>query len=307
MSARGHNPDAARRLSMPADLFQEPRVVEASTSAFDPDRQGVGSSSYVGDAGNSVLFIPQTATTADTRYLFRLCGIAVPAHGKAKIIGVRQYATIAQAIAVSARDDSWSSILERPIETPTWSFTDGNIAWHLRVQRGAEGKNTIFPVGFVPQPNWSLNSYSTESGLMPSTLHGLDPASGNSPPGEPVGSLGTFRDIRFPWIGNAHSDAFGFEVVGPAIISLWASVRQTDPSTRAFLPSASAPTDKTGLTPEDRFLLSFGDPPGNLVRYRHIGGSVVANVGPFDMPWAGIDAACEGQPRVTIPRLQEIR
>ncbi len=289
-----------RRATLPSELFEAPLVVEASTAAFDPDRQGIGSSPYLGDAANSMLFVPQAATAAGARCLFRLCGLAIPPRGKAKIIGVRQLVTIAQTIAVTLGEDAWTSVLERPVETPNWAFSDGNVSWHLRVQRGPVSKNSIYLAGATPAPSQTLDQYSTEPSLVMSTLHGLVEASGNVPPGEPVGSLGTFRDIRFPWGSNQHSDAMGYEVAGPAIISLWASVKQTNPALRAFLPAASAPADRTGLVPEDRFLLAFGDRPANLVRYRHIGGAIVANVGPIDMPWSAIDGACAGRAPLSL-------
>ncbi len=292
--------------TLPADLFQIPRVIEASTVGYDPDRQGIGSSPVTGDAGNSVLFIPQTATGPHNRYLFRLCGFAVPPGGKARLIGLRQIATIAQMFAVDTETDSWSYKLERAIETAHWAFPDANISWHLRVLRGPVMTPSPFPAGSNPQPNWSMNLYGTNSALILARPPSLDPGNGGVPPGEGIGSLGTFTDIRFPWVNNAHSDAFGHEIVGPAIVSLWASVRQTNTTTRPYLPQGQVPTDVSGLTPEDRFLLSFGDPPNNFVRYRHIGGGLVANVGPIDMPWAHIDRDCAGQTPVSIVPPREI-
>lgn len=293
MARTGPHARAARRLSLPADLFQVPEVLEASTSAFDPDKLGVGSSPYTGDAGNSWLFVPQTATASNARYLFRLCGFAVPPNGKARLIGIRQYLTIAQETTVRLPEvDEWVYVNERPVVTPGWSFSDGNVSWHVRVQTGPQTEITNFPSGVTPQPGWSMNLYSTDSSIVLRRPPALAPANNGVPPGQPIGSLGTFRDLRFPWIGNAHSDAFGYEVVGPAMITFWASVKQTDPATRPYLPQASAPDDISSLTPEEQFLLAFGDPPNNAVMYRHIGGALVANVGPIDMPWSEIDEQC---------------
>jgi hypothetical protein len=287
-----------RPATIPADLdmsglarfFQVPHVVEVSTAAFNPDAQFVGSSPCLGDAGSSMLFVPQAATAnARERYLFRLCAFALPAGVKARILGLRQAATIAQEIATTAEADSWTSILEREIVSPFWAFSDGNISWHLRVMRGAR---TDFHYATGLQPSQSQSLFSTDSALLVARPPALLPANGGVPPGDPVGSLGTFRDLRFPWSGRGAVDFTGHEVEGPCIVGLFASVKQTNPLTRPYTPAASVPASVVGLRPEDQFLLAFGNPPGNTVRYRHIGGSIIANTGPIDMPWHKIAAAC---------------
>jgi hypothetical protein len=263
-------------------IYNQSTIVETSSAAFDPDSQMQSTSPYLGDVASTFLYVPEAPTlTIEERYLFRLAAVPVPPMGRLKILGLRTMVTIGQQTPVTADGDSWVYVQERPVETPNWAFKDGNVSWHLRVLRGPalDQRERL-----VLSPGQSASLYGVDASLLVGTLTPRYKApNGGLPPGEPVGSLGTFRDQRFPWNRQAARSDLGFEVDGPAYVVLYASIWQTDPTTRIYLPAASAPADLGALVPEDRFLLAFGDggrATTNLVRYRHVGGSIIAETGP---------------------------
>lgn len=262
-------------------LYRDRTVVETSSAAFDPDSQMQSTSPYVGDVASTFLFVPQAATTQlDGRYLFRLAALAVPPYGRARIMGLRTHLTIGQPVRVTSGRDVWTYVEEFPVVTPGWSFKDGNVSYHLRVLRGPSQDRTS---SLVLPPGQSTMLYGMDSSLLVAANNPRYVApNGGLPPGQAVGSLGTFRDQRFPWNRQGAETDLGYEVDGPAIVGLYASVWQTDPATRIQLPAANVPTDVGALCPEERFLLAWGDSGGeggqNFVAYRHIGGALIAEL-----------------------------
>ncbi len=261
-----------------AALFHQGSVIEVSSAAFDPDSQMQSTSPHVGDVASSLLYIPEAPSTGlDSRYLFRVAAIAVPPFGMARIKNIRTQITIAQQTPVAAGGDNWIYVNEIPVTTPGWSFKDGNVSWHLRIMRGPRLDQQRL---LALSPGQSSSLYGIDSSLLVAALAPRYVApNGGMPPGDPAGSLGTFRDQRF----HNHRHDLGIDVQGPAIVGLFASVWQTDPETRIYLPAASAPADLGALAPEERYVLAWGDGgvgTSNLVRYRHLGGALVAEVGP---------------------------
>ena len=278
------------------ELFRSAHTVEVSTAAFDPDKAGVGSSGFLGDPTSSALFIPRTPTNDTTtpplgRYFFRLAALLVPSGATAKIRGLRQYVSIAQEFSVTVGQDSWTSVLELPVTSPLWAFPDGNVSWHLRKISGPI--DTRPPR--VPTPTGTSSSlYAQDSALLvDDTFVGgivnptaYQPAGSGNPPGDGIWSLGTIRDMRYPWNQQGILHGSDFVVEGPCLVALFASVRQTDPATRPYIPNASLPVGAAfnALGPEDQFIYAFGDPPGQNTRYRHIAGSIMADIGPASRP-----------------------
>lgn len=263
------------------------RIVDVSTTGLDPDRYGIGSGPALGDAYRGALFIPQFrppksgrsyTLPATPRFLFLLCGIQVPEGERARLLSYRMVATIAQVTPVVIEDDpgadppivgdSWNYVSEREVVTPLWSFTDGNIAYGIRVRTPQRelSRTSLVPGGIEGlgsvSPGLLYSLYDEAAGLY------VPPAGGQFP-GGPIGSIGTLRDTRNEW--QSPSD-LGAEVQGPCTIQMFASVLQTDPLTRPYLPANQQIRDgfEQGLRPEDQFLNGWGDPPENNTRYRHI-------------------------------------
>lgn len=88
-------------------------------------------------------------------------------------------------------------------------------------------------------------------------------------PGDGIGDLGTFYDLRFAW-EHMHG-TLDYVVYGPCIIMYLASVKQTDPLLRIPLPP---PTYEGGVPPEELFLLNY--PTAQL---GHISGSIMCELG----------------------------
>jgi hypothetical protein len=225
-------------------------IVEIVSGSFDPDMIGIGSSPALGGMGQTGVGVPGTATADQLhRYLIRLCGFQVPSGKAAVIRGLRQLATLRQVATIESAD------LIRPVEleitSPLWSFTDGNISWHVKRQ-----PTNMFGSKFDASqtPGTSPDQSGFESALLyvPPLAPYVPPGAG-VPPGFDVSHLGTWRDMRFPW----SETAWNLEVLvrGPCNVLFYCSVHQSDPETRPVLAIA----DPSALRPEDRFLMSFED------------------------------------------------
>jgi hypothetical protein len=278
--------------------------VEVSSVAQDQDRIGVGSSGYPGDIAADGIRIPTAPTIAfvngldpphvvqiaqQNRYLFRLCGFAVPPNYWCRILGIRTIITIGIDLIVDQTVGGVAShsvfTIEKPVTTPFWTFQNGNVSFHLRYSPWASGSIVTMPYA-ADRPLGGSTTYdgSTEAALLfvpPSTPYHAP--MGGMPPGVGVGSLGTWRDpTRFPW--NAQSPASDMDVdvgMGPGIVSLWASVYQTDPTTRTTYPKLGegnlTPEQVIVLTqsPEDAFLLAYP-----LSFYKRVAGALIGEIIP---------------------------
>lgn len=247
---------------------------EIASASFDPDLTGVGSSPYLGDMGRTGVTVPAAFTVSqDTRYLIRLCGVEIPAGYAIVIRGLRQLATIRGCTGDGAQPSQdfppdCLLTLEREVVSPLWSFLDGNISWHLRWQKNRFSSRRVDPSQL---PGTSPNTRSLESVLLyvPTIAAVYVPPASGQPPGDALGALGTFRDIRFPW-GN--TDYALSEVVrGPGAVAFYASVRQTNPSSRPPYPNLP------GMRPEDQFLSSF---PNAI--YGRVAGAMLFEAFPCD-------------------------
>jgi hypothetical protein len=271
-------------------LASDPRwgsrnLIELASQSFDPDRQAVGGSPYVGDMANLGIVVPAAPTTSQSNhYMMRHCGVQVPGGHEIVIHAIRQLATIRQVETidtlieidgVGSEQLPGSVILpvERPAElevtSPGWSFVDGNISWHLKFLGDRE---TAFFDSSGQTFGTSPDLYGTDSALCYS---GAGPSpytapNGGIPPGRPVPGYDTWRDMRFPWGSddfNAH-----IRVRGPGVVVLWSSVHQTDPVTRPVLVVA----DPGALRPEDRFLATF-----QRARYGRVAGALIVETLPI--------------------------
>jgi len=162
-----------------------------------------------------------------------LLQVQVPAGECGIVKGIRQYLTIGQS---TDNADGSSYVEQIPVETPTWSFQDGYVIWHLSVARGRQKLEGL--------PN----------------AHSLDGFAG----------LGTWYDMRFPWGSAPNAVDLGPRVPGPAVIVMWLELLQTDPTTRPLLTPAPAGI-QYAATKETNFLQSFT----HAIYWRAAGGLIV--------------------------------
>ena len=259
-------------------------IIEVSTTGFDPDRQGVGTTWMPGDPHDSRLFIPPAPTVAaNRRYLFALCGHNVPAGQTHHLIGFRQKLLIGEEFVVQGGSfGDQIFVKEFPVTTPDWSFSDGNVTWCFRFLPGKRQVARQNVVGAVNNsgPSRTNNPYGAYSALVyqdgttfiaPSGAGYFPPFSGQ-PPGYAVQGVSTIFDVRNPW--TAPNPIIDTELRGPGDLIMYASVRQSDigPLGRpVWVPPPGF--DVGALVPEDRFLLAF---PNAL--YRHIAGAMMIDV-----------------------------
>jgi len=260
------------RLSAPSFLSaRDPRwqcrsIVEVSSSSFDPDRAGIGSSPYIGDMAMTGVRVPSAPTTSQSnRYLIRLCAVHIPNKCAIILHGIRQAATI-RCEQVDAECNTIATELE--VTSPFWSFSDGNISWHLMLQRSVM-------TALVSDPNQQPGTDPNLSGALDSALIYTPPLTpytapnAGIPPGDQLEWLGVWRDIRYPW---ENTDWRLHQIVrGPFNLVFYASVHQPDPTGRVV----ATPADRGALRPEDRFLATFRE-----AIYGRIAGALIVELLP---------------------------
>lgn len=240
-------------------------ILEVSSATSDDDLIGVGSTPYLGDIGRTGVHVPpELTTTQDNRYLIRLCGVQVPTGGKIVIRGIRQLATIRGQLTVGSGASAVTTTFEREVESPLWSFPDGNISWHLRSQITEQAP---FGCDAAQEPGTSPSMQGIDAALLylPTGLVPYKAPHGGQPLGEPVGSLGTWRDMRFPWTATDWS--LEWLLCGPCKVVLYASVHQPNAAARA---AANYPA-LDGMREEDKFLSSFY----STCVYGRVAGSII--------------------------------
>lgn len=246
------------------------RVIVGGTSQYDPAKALVGASPYTGDSASTGIVLPASPTlTQSTRYLNRLFTLTVAPEEFVVVRSLHQLLTIGTLLDVGDEQDPTQYPLELPVTDPTWSFIDGNVSWHLRSINPGNYLSTLrTDVPFVPPyARGSLGQTAAILAFNP-TIGSYVPPGGGIPYGSPVSSLGTFKDIRFPW-SQVQAD-LGVRVDGPCQIVMYASVRQTNPDTRV---QPLVNVDGTYMRAEDRFV--FNHPQS---RYWRVAGRMEADV-----------------------------
>lgn len=236
-----------------------------SSAQYDPRRTVVGGSAAVGDLASTGIPVPAVATDGQRgRYLFRLCGVAVPNRMVCVVRHLRQLLYIGTDLETELGQPSEQWHIDIPVTDPLWSFPDGNVSWHLTQTSFFRpdttlGNTTIgVPVSYRGDTLDSTLLY-TSSTPDPTTYH---PINGGMPFGKGVGGLGTFRDMRFPWTGDV--GYLGIQVAGPCNLVMYASVFQTDPDRR---PNKPVGIETAGLRNEDLFVFNYPE-----ARYTQVGG-----------------------------------
>jgi len=213
------------------------------------------------------IVLPANPTVSqDSRYLCRLCAIELTEEEVAVVRSIHQLVTIGAYWEIE--EDQYP--LEIPVTDPTWCFVDGNISWHFRrVRPGtAPSRDRYSDVAFAPPYASDRNGQTTAILARDPTLGGYIPLNSGQPYGDAIQSLGTFRDLRFPW--SQRNENLDVSVEGLCQVVLYASVRQTDPDTRVQPPVAA---DGTYLRNEDRFVMAH-----ETARYWRVGARMEVDV-----------------------------
>lgn len=257
------------------------RRITVASSGLDPRRAIIGTSPAPGDAGYLGIVLPATPTlTRMNRMLVRLCAITIQEGMVGRILSMGQLLTIAACVPgqeegrVAPRTspcDSPSFLVERQVETPFWSFPDGNVSWHLHVFQDRRQPDLPYNPGVATYDN-------NPRGQGPAILTDIFPPGALRATGAamPTGraAVPPWHSMDYPWPGRTFDFAEELEFPGPCTIGMFATVWQTDPVNRV-VPSAGININQlavdAGLVPEDKFLVAFPD----TARYYRIGGRMV--------------------------------
>lgn len=272
------------------------RVTEFGTTGVDEALQGLTSSPYppIGTPSYGGLRIPQPQFSPVNRYLFCLATFSTEG---GRIRGIRQ------GLKIGIDTDSGTSVVERPLEmwvqTPDFRFPDGNVSWHLvkesnqRLVTKVDPRNAQSWARLQSDGPALLYDAFTNTNLTPTgapILYNLD-LTAYTPPQvatnwQPVGGLGTFFDVRFPWT-NANAWNSVDIPITKGRYSLYASVLQTNPVTRIAADYPVVPASGTSnpnlnfgtSIPEEAFIAAFppteGDDNAGVIYWRIYGSLIV--------------------------------
>lgn len=264
---------------------------EIATVGIDEALQGFSSDPFGSAFPSSVglrvpSFVPSNANPQLNRYLFLLASRTIGRGETVRLRGWRQYLTL--GISAPANTNVGSRPVEFEVVTPGFRFADGNVSWHL-VREPLQGvamnrPNTDLPSFMyrdsdTPSLLYASYSQSAPSGYYPVGLSSYVPPLDRLGTWEPVAGLGNVHDLRTKWRDpEVWENSLNVCVGGPARVSLYASVLQTNPNTR---PAVNAPANQaTGDPVEEDFIIRWnGQGPGGLeaggVTYWRIAGSLI--------------------------------
>lgn len=245
------------------------RRIELSASGLDEGTIGVSSDPW-GAGQNAGLRIP-AVMPGDTplnrpRYLFLLATRKVM--NPCRLIGIRQGLTIGNFLSA---DTPNLRPLEFFVETPTFKFSDGNVSWHLVYEDNA--LPNPHQLTLTDAQNWAkdcadgpamlYNTFTnTVTNVNGAPIFYMQNLTAYTPPQfqnqwRPVAEdLKNFYDLRFHYRTSDAWSAFGKGInleVGRRV-SLYASVLQTNPSTRQTDVPLSGGAVPLGLPPEESFI-----------------------------------------------------
>jgi hypothetical protein len=246
---------------------------EVSASGVDETLQGLTSDAYGGaqigapPALASGLRVP--ALASPNRYLFQLATIDVDACEAVHLIGWRQFVSIGINLASGAAP---SLPIEMQVTSPYWKFLDGNWSFHLVAEPHGGGTSGM-PTAANFSPGRSKGSALLYDPAQTTFSAGAVDSNGNpfyyqigmtayAPPAgissrwEDVVGLSNVHDIRAPWLGSPVWHSLDVEVEGPRRLALYASVLQTNPSTRPAVTYPTGTPDNV-TTPEEYFVSKY--------------------------------------------------
>jgi hypothetical protein len=236
--------------------------VELATAGIDDAYQGITSDPSGASASTATgLRIPSflPAPIGRTRYLFLLATRTL--NRTTRIRGLRQYLTLGTQ-STDGDGGQVTQTLEFPIVTPTFCCPDGNVSWHLVIEPNVTVINQ--------QPttdNVNLMAGNAEGPCLLYQTIGWSGAQSQyywedlnlyTPPNlydkwQPVGGLGNFHDVRFPWLSAQAWNAVDviLRAQSDMRVSFYASVLQT----AGLQPPNTGDEDSfaLGLAPENGF------------------------------------------------------
>lgn len=231
-------------------------LVEFSATGPDPLRQLWGPVSLGpvdgSGLGINVSQLPRTDGSGKLLWNPVVLAVATVPYGMRMLLrGFRQYLSIGAIFVGTPTElipDPQPYLVEFPVVTPSWSFQDGGIRWHISHMPGSGSASGVIARPAVEDPRGTL----------------------------PVVGLGTFYDLRAPW--KEMNATYNAVFTGRDTVILWAEVLQTDPATRPLL-QAPTGTDSacfgSCLPPEDRFVGCSADASSPSVYWRIAGSLIV--------------------------------
>jgi len=281
-----------------AGCIKRERLV-VSSAQIDPGLTGVGGSPFLGDMSATGVLIPAAVTPSQQRrYLVRCCSLGVGPGQTAFVRSMRHLVWI--GVDLTQKFPAGVVHFEQIVTTPGWRFADGNVSFHLRrVEPATLERYRAFPA-FVPVMAGGTAVCETPNGhqsaLLGNITGGVYTAlNGGMPLGRDLAGLGTIRDVRYP-PGNTPSQDLDLQVTGPCSIAMFASVWQTDPTTRINWAGSKDITD--GLCAEDRFWVRF-----DTARYWRVGAEMTVDLCTWDEEGWCPEKTCQGykNPNIECP------
>lgn len=250
---------------------------ELVTVGQNPNLQLVGSDPAGGPYDLGLMIGPNAGQTApQNRQLFLLARRQFGAHQRGRLVGFRQYLTIGTYLPTGGAAQGY--LVERPVVTPTWKFSDGNVMWSIR---RVPPNNHYLPnagnadgVAFRTAASPAL-LYETVTGVPPYVT--TTAPNGGRPPGTVLTpELGRFFDMRAPaWSEPSLCDV---EFEGPCDVAFYASIQQTNPGAaggaQLLPPATPVLSTVSGAVPEDAFLQTYAS-DSTLVRYVRVAGALI--------------------------------
>jgi hypothetical protein len=259
------------------------RRFELSASGIDESLVGMTSDPWSQGMPQSVgLRIPAVlpSDTGDVskrpRYFF--CLATRVAQKPFKVIGCRQGLTLGVDLSLITGEGLYQP-LEFPVSTPDFKFPDGNVSWHIVLEKNSRPRNqkpqtdgTNWSFGWADGPAMLYDTFTnTVVGPTGAPLLYMENLTAYTPPKlsntwKPIaGDLKSFYDIRFPQDSNQAWSAFGPEGINVDIgtrVSFYATVLQTRPASNYQLAPDPIPL---GTPPEWAFVSSYTAESGGEV------------------------------------------
>jgi hypothetical protein len=239
--------------------------LEIATVGFNPNLQLVGSDPAGGGYGLGLWIPAVTGPQKPTnRQLFMLVAKRFNVGQRGRLVGFRQYLTIGAYLPTASTTAFYP--LERPVETPTWQYVDGNVLWGIRM---IPPESHFLPSALNAE-GFAFEYSQTPALLFESVVAGqvIPPYGGSFPGNALTPELSRFFELRCRrWSKPSHCD-IPFE--GPCDIAFFASVQQTTPGSRQNPPATPAFSTTQGATPEDSFVQTYAGS-----QYFRIAGSLI--------------------------------
>lgn len=267
------------------------RRYEISTVGANEANQGLTTDPFLPSTNPTSLglrippVLPGISHDLQPRYLFLLAR-RVLGTGRTRLLGIRQGLTLGCNVASAGTNLFAEEFL---VTSPYWHFVDGNVSWHVIIEPNQEEVMTrpttdapSFAFGDCTDPAmlYAKGTTFTAGSTDPNTGApyyydiGLKTYVAPQRQGQwlPVAGLGNMKDIRFPWNEATNALAIDAPIEGSYKISLYASVLQSDPATRAA-PTIPSLTYQNGIARETAFVENFAtdETPSPVIYWRIFG------------------------------------